>query len=350
MECPYDVLEVDRGCTAEELKRAYRRLALLHHPDKNPADPGRFTRINAAYAVLSDEDKRRHYDLHGTVDPPPLDFAQVFKDIFADLPQGFFGHQQRAGEAVEVEDESSPPPKPEVVDVPVALADIVHGCHKLIEYEALDACPSCGKDVCAACGGRGVQHLRLGFMTAVSTCSACGGRRAASAKDCQACGSARTVYVKKSFDLHLPAGLPDGHVHVLKAQGSYDVDARAHRDLLLRFAYEAGDGCSVDPDTRDVHLTLPVTLEEVLCGFDKQVAPYGERSPPVPVRTQAYANPSRPIVFARQGLPAVDGGPRSDLVVHLEVAYPPEGRYARFHEFFCRIFGRRAATATAAAT
>ncbi len=348
MECPYAVLEVDRGCTTEELKRAYRRLALLHHPDKNPADPGRFTQINAAYAVLSDEDKRRHYDLHGTVDPPPLDFAQVFRDIFADLPHGFFGRSD------EREDAPPPPLKPEVVDVPVALADVVHGCHKLIEYEALDACPSCGKQQapCPACDGRGVQHLRLGFMTAVSTCSACGGRAtSASAKeDCQACDSARTVYVKKSFDLHLPAGLPDGHVHVLKAQGSYDVDARAHRDLLLRFSYEApgeGGGPSVDPDTRDVHLALPVTLEEVLCGFDKQVAPYGDRLPPVQVRTPAYVNPSRPIVFAQQGLPAVDGGPRSDLVVHLEVTYPPEGRYARFHEFFCRIFGpRRAASAT----
>lgn len=343
----YDVLQVHKQCTLEELKRAYRKLALIYHPDKHPEDPERFKTINHAYAVLSDPARRRHYDLHGTVaeDQRPVDFTQLFKDIFADLPPGFFGGHAAA--AADQEDDAHPPPPPEIVDVPVTLGDVIAGCKKHIDYECLEACNLNHAD-CPACDGRGVQQHRLAFMTAVSTCNACAGRGIAAQgqSTCPACRGERAVYVKKGFDLDLPAGVPDGHLHVLKAQGSYDADARANRDVVLRFVYETGEGVCVDPETRDVHVDLRVPLEDVLCGFTRQLHPYGVGSAAaLEVRTHKYVDPSKPIVLSGQGLPTIGTPKRSDVVVHIDVQYPPEGRYARFHEFFCKLFRRpKAAT------
>lgn len=331
----YDRLQVPVDASQDDIKKAYRKLAMKHHPDKNPDDTETFKHISHAYSILSNAKQREHYDRFGMQDGPnTMDFANLFKDIFHDMPGGLFGGM------------FGPPQDlpPEVVEIRVTLSEVVTGTIRHIQFEALDLCQHCSgtgaqsqSDVhaCHTCGGRGcLQHSPIPFVIATSVCNSCGGRGQLVKNICGHCEGKRVVYQKRGFEAKIPPGIPNGHVTILGSKGSFDLQAGRHRDLALTFCHQIPTGYRIDG--LNVHLNLHLKLEEVLCGFNKTIYPY-ETS--MNIHAPHYVDPSKEIVLLHKGLPdAKDVSRRGNIIIHCTVGFPSDDRCIRFQEFLCKLF------------
>lgn len=342
----YDVLGVDRACSTEELKKAYKTLALKNHPDKCKDDPDaveRFQQINKAYGVLSDPQRRRTYDATGIEDPDGLgqgmhqpDFSNLFRDIFRDLPHGFFGGGGGDGHRQQ-------PMAEDFVEVPVTLADVFAGATTRMEYECHGKCgackgsgANCPSDIvsCAVCGGRGQIHSRPApFMIASMPCGSCHGVGRMIKTPCPTCKGSRMTYQKRSFDLKIPVGMPDGCVHSVPDKGSWDPAHDRHRTLVMKFKHVLEPGVTVDAD-RNVCTDLDVTLEDLLCGFQKSLTMHGKA---VRIVAPAYVSPDKPVVVKGLGLSQMNSNDHADLRVRLRVTYPESGKLAKYQELLCKM-------------
>ena len=335
----YDVLGVDRTCSQEELKKAYKTLALKNHPDKC-TDPGaveRFQQISKAYGVLSDPHRRRTYDATGIEDADSMhapDFSDLFRDIFRDLPRNFFGGHGPQQQQPMAED---------FVEVPVGLGDVFAGTTTRMEYECHGKCPACKgtgakcpSDIvtCAACGGRGQIHSRPApFMIASMPCGSCHGVGRMIKTPCATCGGSRMTYQKRCFDLKIPVGMPDGCVHAVPDKGSWDPAHDRHRTLVMKFKHVLEPGVTVDAQ-RNVCTDLNVTLEELLCGFNKTLTMHGKT---VRLVAPAYVNPDKPVVVKGLGLSEMNSDVHADLLVRLRVTYPDSGKLTKYQELLCKM-------------
>jgi len=175
----YEVLGVPRGAGDADIKKAYRQLAMQFHPDRNPGDKAaedRFRTVNEAYAVLSDPDKRAHYDRFGTAGPAgggfgDTGFGTIFEDIFENLFTGGGGRGGRRSRAVRGEDLQ--------YELKITLEEAASGLESKIQIPRLEACGPCaGSGVepgskrvkCETCQGRGEVRLSQGFLTVARTC------------------------------------------------------------------------------------------------------------------------------------------------------------------------------------
>ena len=358
----YTHLGVDPSASAEEIKRAYRKMALRLHPDKNPDDPDKFKVVTHAYSVLSDPDKRAKYDQIGeegvsSGGGDPVNFANLFRDIFQDLPHGMFGGVGGGINGSTFVFSHGPPQfrpaaaaaaAPEVIDVGLSLTDVVKGTLRSIQFEVLDRCQGCdgtggasAADVvtCITCQGRGqVSHSPVPFMLATMVCGSCNGRGSMVRRPCVKCQGKRLCYSKRGIEAKIPAGIPDGHVTSLEGKGSFDLSNGRYRDLVLKFNYVLPPGVRrLSPGSLDVHVDVDVSLDDVLCGFDKQILVYDQ---PLHIHAAQYVDPAKDIVVAGRGLPDPKGQNLGSLVIHLHVVYPEPERYTKYNEFFCKLFKR----------
>ena len=188
----YEILSVERNADGEEIKRAYRRLAMKYHPDRNPGDPeaeAKFKEAAEAYEVLSDPARRQRYDQFGheglRSGPAAHDFSRMSHDdifsMFSDIFAGFGGGGRGRGHG------GVPRGFNLETEVSITLEDVLNGCERTIEFTRLDVCEKCTgsgakpgskPERCKTCGGHGkVQQSGLGGMfRMVTTCPACGGR------------------------------------------------------------------------------------------------------------------------------------------------------------------------------
>src|SRR5262245_48275491 len=177
----YGVLGVSRDVDDAELKRAYRNLARTHHPDRNPGDKAaeeRFKEISQAYAILSDPQKRAHYDRFGTVDGfggagPDIGFGTIFEDLFEGFLGGGRGRRTRARRGDDLH-----------YDLELTLEDAAQGLETKLQVPRLETCEACRgsgqepgtqPETCQACRGQGQVRFSQGFLTVARPCPACGG-------------------------------------------------------------------------------------------------------------------------------------------------------------------------------
>jgi DnaJ-class molecular chaperone len=322
----YAQLDVEKTASDVEIKKAYKKLVLILHPDKCKGDPQmteRFRCVQEAYTILSDPEKRSWYDKTGQVSREdnlnnrmPTDFSDILGGLFG----GFHGNNKRHEQR-----------RVDSATIPVTLADVFNGNIKTLSFEIPDACPEChGHGVadpandfidCITCNGSGTRAVQVGpFMVAQSQCQSCSGigRMVRPGRQCSKCKGARTVPTRRSFDVRLPRGIPDGHVHVVSEKGSFNQEEMRCADMRLIFSYEMPEYMRFEGD--DAVALLDLTLAEVLYGFTKILTPW---SVPITIATTGYMNPSREMRLSGQGLPRYKKPQQfMDLVVRFNVVYP----------------------------
>jgi len=330
----YETLGVPRNATTDEIKRAYRKLALQYHPDRNksPGAEEKFKKISEAYAVLSDPEKRRIYDMYGTVGISGaytsedlfrgvrIDLDEIFRDLgfggFESIFERFFGGGRRPRE-----------PAQTVADVEVTLEEAFNGTRKTLSIPHREVCRNCGGTGaepgglvrCPVCGGTGQRVVRrqagFAYFTTVSTCGECDGKGRTIKKRCKTCDGEGAVEKTESVTVSIPPGVEEGMVLTLREMGMTDSRVGKRGDLLVRvhvsehkFFRREGDRLIAE---------VPVSPSELATGRQITV-PTLDGSAEVKLAPNSHLNP----IFIRgKGMPRLGGG-RGDLEVRLRVSIP----------------------------
>jgi molecular chaperone DnaJ len=324
----YEVLGVARGVGDQELKSAYRKLALQYHPDRNPGDhkaEEKFKEAAEAYSVLSDPQKRAAYDAYGHqglsgmggFDPSGMDLGDILSQVF-----GFgdmFG--QRAGgrtRAVKGDDVR--------YDLTLTFEESVFGKAVEIQVPKMEACPHCngrgaepgsGTLTCPACHGRGEQVYSQGFLSVRRTCSHCGGAGQIVKEVCRECRGEGYRHVNKKLRVTVPAGIADGNRLRVPGEGQPGSNGGPHGDLYIFFTVK--DHSVFERHDNDLHCTVPISVPQAVLGAELQVPTLeGPHALTIPEGTQ----PGTVLKIRGKGVPEVHGRGRGDLVVHVDVRIP----------------------------
>lgn len=326
----YEVLGVERGATAAEIKAAYRRLAVKFHPDRNPGNKDaeeHFKEAAEAYAVLSDSEKRASYDRYGMAgvgDQPFSGFdASVFGD-FADILgnlfgfEGFFGGGRRR---------SGPERGADLrVTTVLTFEEMARGVERTLSVTREESCGTCGgsgsakgsgQETCRGCGGHGQVRVTQGFFTMVRTCPQCGGSGRVVKDPCGSCGGSGRVEVTRDVKIPIPAGLEDGTRVRAGGQGEGGARGGPPGDLYVVVRVQPHE--RFVRDGADLHLEEEISAWVAALGTEVDVETLeGTERLSVPAGTQ----PGDTVALRGKGLPRVRGGGRGDLVVHLKVVVP----------------------------
>jgi molecular chaperone DnaJ len=274
----YEILGVPRNAGDAELKKAYRQLAMQYHPDRNPGDKqaeDRFKEASEAYAVLSDPDKRAHYDRFGTVaglggvDFGGAGFGTLFEDIF----ESFFaggggrGRRSRAGRGEDLQ-----------YELKITLEDAARGLETKVQIPRLEVCEACSGTgaeagsrpvTCDVCHGRGEVRVSQGFLTVARTCPKCRGEGEINRKPCQQCRGEGRVRGERVLQIKIPAGIEDGMQMRISGEGSSGVQGGPAGDLyvLVRIAEHE----LFARKNADLYCELPVTFVQLALGAELDV-------------------------------------------------------------------------------
>jgi len=225
----YEVLGISPTSSSEEIKKAYRKMALKHHPDRNEGDEESFKEVAEAYEVLKDPHKKQMYDQYGHNAPESLfeGFGSSFSDIFS----SFFGGSFR----------SAPPRQRKGSDlhshIDISLEEVATGVTKNVSFTRFDLCSDCGGKggslaTCKGCGGYGKVQHNHGSMTAITTCPMCKGSRQTVDKACRHCRGAGTKTNNRNIDIEIPAGIHSGQTIAMREEGNLDVSGGIRGDVL----------------------------------------------------------------------------------------------------------------------
>ncbi len=333
----YEILGVTNTASPDEIKRAYRRMAMKYHPDRNPGDPGageKFRACAEAYEVLSDGERRSIYDRYGHAglrSTPRHDFRNV-EDIFSMFEEifgGQFGGGGRRGAR-----RGTPRGYDLETEVEFTLAEVLTGTVREVDFKRLDVCQTCqgtgakpGTEpvACAACGGSG-QVAQSGFggmFRMVTTCRQCGGRGSVIADKCGDCRGAGRVSVKRKLSVKIPAGIHDGQAVRVAGEGEPPSPDQNPAGQGIRgdlhVVVRVGPDERFERDGDHLLVAVPVAFTQAALGAELAVPTLdGSTGLTLPPGTQHGAL----FRIAGQGLPNVRSGRRGDLVVIVQLFVP----------------------------
>jgi molecular chaperone DnaJ len=338
----YERLGVARDASTEEIKKAYRKLALKYHPDRNEGSKeaeARFKEVTEAYEVLRDPDKRAVYDRYG---PQGLkggaggagfggfDFADAiqvfmrdfggfggFEEIFGGRPGGSRSREPGKGQTLRVR-------------LPLTLKDVARGVTKKIRVAVLDECEECGGSgaapgtspvPCKACGGTGeervVQRSVFGQFVSVGPCRACGGEGRVIEQVCSGCRGDGRVRTEREMEVEVPQGVSSENFLTLRGQGNVGPRGGPRGDIIVLLEVQE------DPrflrDGQDVLFELPITFSQAALGAEMEV-PTVEANARITI--PAGVQSGDVLRIRNQGLPGLHGRGRGDQLVRVRVWTP----------------------------
>ena len=333
----YDVLGLSREAGEEEIKRAYRQLAMQHHPDRNPHDPAaeaRFKEAAEAYEVLKDPGKRSAYDRFGHAGvrggfahaPDGFDLSDALRAFMRDF--GGFGFDDLFGG--EARRTSGARRGTDVqVRVQLSLEEVTTGVEKTLNLAILELCGACGgsgsesggRVACRTCGGSGelrqARRSIFGQFVNVVTCPACRGRGSVVEKACPACGADGRQRKEKRVKVKIPPGVATGNFLTLRGQGNAGPDGGARGSVIVVLEVLEHDLFHREGD--DVLLAHPVSFSQAALGATLTVPTLGGTSElVVPPGTQSGAV----LTLKGKGIPRLSGKGHGDQHVQVRVWTP----------------------------
>ncbi len=320
----YEILGVDRGVSAGDLKKAYRKLALECHPDRNPDDAEaeeRFKAVSEAYAVLSDAEKRARYDRFGHAglggagggqqgaDFGDLgNFGDLFNDLFGDIFAGGGGRAgSRRGRGQRGADLR--------YNLTIELMDVLDGCEPSIKIPKMNRCEPCSGSGaaegskparCGRCGGVGQLAFQQGFFRVNRPCDTCGGSGEVITNPCSKCRGSGRVEGQKTIHLKVPPGVEDGARLRVSGEGEAGIAGGPPGDLYVVMVLR--DHGLFERDGTDLHLEVPVAFVQAVLGAEIEVPTLdGKVQLQIPEGTQS----GRVLRLRGKGLPPLQ--PRLDV-------------------------------------
>ncbi len=330
----YEVLGVSRGASPDEIKAAFRKLAAVHHPDRNPDDPRaalRFKEINTSYQVLSDPQRRAMYDRLGHSAESPgspfgsggpfaggvIDMADLNVDgLLGDL-LGVFGVGR--GERGDLKH-----------DVELTFEEAAFGCDKEVSYARVVSCGDCGgsgsapgstADTCGACDGRGRVRFQQGLIPIAveRTCSRCKGSGRLVTNPCVKCSGTALVRASNTLSVTLPAGVEAGATKLVPGAGNRPRPDRTPGDLELQIRVKPHAFFRRESD--DVHCSVPITFVQATLGAEVLVPTLDGKGK---LRVPAGTQPGSVLRIRGKGIPRRVGVGRGDQQVEVAVEVPTQ--------------------------
>ncbi len=329
---------MSKNATKDEIKAAYRKLAFEYHPDRNksPGAEEKFKEISEAYAVLSDDERRRQYDLmgragvyerYGTEEDifRTTDFSDIFRDMgfgFQDIFEQFFGGTTRRRERRTGNDIT--------LNIRMRLEDIVRDSRREVDVPRTEDCPVCrgsgaspgtSPRTCPQCGGTGEiqkgQRTRLTRVIRVETCSMCGGRGTIIDNPCRECGGTGIARRTRKISVTIPAGVADGQAFRLKGEGEAGEYGLPPGDLYV--VVEIQEHPIFNRRGDDIYVETRVNAIEAILGTEIQVPTlYGNVKLLIPAGTQAGTN----FRLKGKGLPHFSRSGKGDQFVVVSIFIP----------------------------
>ncbi|HBL83586.1 MAG: molecular chaperone DnaJ [Clostridiales bacterium GWF2_38_85] len=339
----YEVLDVAKGASEDDIKKAYKKMAKKFHPDMNSGDKTaevKFKEVNEAYAVLSDADKRARYDQYGHAGVDPnfgagpggggfggADFGNFdFSDIFGGF-SSFFG-----GMGGDTARRRNSPQRGEDVGISVSITfeEAAFGSKKDVSYARVEECGTChgsgtahgsAAETCSKCKGTGqikVNQRMMGItMQSVQACDMCGGSGKIIKEPCSDCKGKGYIRRTKKLEVNIPSGIDNGQRIVLKGQGSAGLNSGPYGDLYVQVSIREHQ--FFQRDGQDIYVELPISFPEAALGA-KVIVPTleGKSELTIPEGTQNGS------VFnmKNKGIVNVNGSGRGNLYVKVAVDIP----------------------------
>ena len=323
----YEVLGVEKGASADEIKRAYRKMAMKYHPDRNPGDKTaeeKFKEVGEAYEVLSDDDKRARYDQYGHAGVDPGcgggaggygggfggfgDMGDIFGDIFGDV---FGGGSRRASS-------QNVPRRGENVGarIEITFEEAAFGCEKEVSAQRIENCAACNGsgsadgviETCQQCRGTGQVRTTQSFMgmtmQSSAVCPSCGGRGKMVRTPCTTCKGKGKVRRTNKIKVKIPAGVDHGQSVRVRGEGCVGSNGGPNGDMLVEIYIKRHP--IFEREDMDVICEVPITFTQAALGAEIQVPTLdGKVSYTIPEGTQT----GREFVLRDKGIPEV-GNPR----------------------------------------
>jgi molecular chaperone DnaJ len=326
----YEILGISRSSSAEEIKKAYRKMAMKYHPDRNPNDKEaeeKFKQAAEAYAVLGDLEKRKIYDRYGIAGlrdsgySGPGNFEDIFSsfgDIFGDL----FGFSNAGGRR-----RQGPVPGSDLrYDMSISFMEAVHGVEKEIEITKRETCWTCeGSGLrpgykaqpCGTCHGHGQVIHSQGFFRVQTTCPACKGQGEVVTDPCHDCNGTGLINKTKKVSLKIPAGVDTGARMRLRGEGEGGRKGGPSGDLYVVIYVDPHDFFQREGD--DIRCRLPISMTQATLGATMKVPTiHGSHELTIPPGTQ----PEQVFTLKGEGVPRLRGGGKGNMYVEIKVVIP----------------------------
>ena len=328
----YEILDVARNASDDEIKKAYRKLAMKYHPDRNQDNPSaeeKFKEVKEAYEMLSDSQKRAAYDQYGHAGVDPnmggggfgggQPFGDAFGDIFGDI-FGNMGGRQRGGPQVYRGSDLR-------YTMEIDLEDAAKGKVTQIRVPNWDECDSCHgsgaeagtkAETCPTCQGQGQVRMSQGFFSVQQTCPKCHGTGKHIPNPCKKCHGQGKVKTQKTLEVNIPAGIEDGMRIRNSGKGEPGINGGPAGDLYVEIHIKRHN--VFERDGTDLHCTIPLSFTKAALGGEIEVPTlHGKATMNIPEGTQT----GQRFRLRGKGMPHVRSASTvGDLYVHVELEVP----------------------------